>query len=92
MLPEPEEGQVVDFYIVSVGTDRRYANTRNDVVPDTYVGRNTSVMFENLELVAATSVYYMTVKAYSTSSSTATVTSNGMTPGADSRITRKLYI
>ncbi|XP_072033446.1 LOW QUALITY PROTEIN: uncharacterized protein [Amphiura filiformis] len=79
--------QVVDFYEAAVGTDRRYPKTRDNVVAFTNVGLNTSVTFQYLDLQPLTSVYYVTVRAYSASFSTAEVTSNGITPGFASVVT-----
>ncbi len=78
--------QTVDYYEVAVGTDRRYPKTRDNVVPFTYVGLNTSVTFEYLDLNPGTSEYFVTVRGYSASFSTAEATSNGMTPGVNSMV------
>ncbi len=80
--------QHVLYYIVSVGSDRRYPNTRNDIVPATFVGTNTSVVFEHLDLTV-NGLYFVTVQATSNSSSRATVTSNGMTVGVGNTVERK---
>jgi hypothetical protein len=73
----------VVFYEVSVGTDRRFPKTRDDIVPLTNVGLNKSVIFYDLDLTALTGIYYFTVNAYSASYSVATVTSNGFRVGYD---------
>ena len=82
----PLSTQTVDYYEVAVGTDRRYPKTRDNVVAFTNVGTNTSVTFEHLALQPVTSVYYVTVRAYSASFATAEVTSTGITPGVDSMV------
>ena len=75
-----------------MGTDRRYPKTRDNVVPFTYVGQNTSVTFRNLELTGVTSTYYVTVRAYSASLSTAEVTSTGISVGVDSTVLGKFSL
>ena len=86
MTKDHSTEQAVDFYQVAVGTDRRYPKTRDNVVPFTYVGQNTTVTFSNIELKALTSTYYVTVRGYSASFSTAEVTSNGINVGVDSTV------
>lgn len=75
---DSEEGnQKILYYEVALGTDRRFANTQDNVVPFTNVGLNESVTFYNLDLLADIATYYFTVRAYSTSYSIIEVTSNG---------------
>ena len=69
--------QEVSYYEVALGTDRRFPNTRDNVKPFTYVGKNKTVTFTNLELVQGTAKYFFSVKAYSASYSMALATSNG---------------
>ena len=71
------ETQEVSYYEVALGTDRRFPNTRDNVKPFTYVGKNKTVTFTNLELVQGTAKYFFSVKAYSASYSMALATSNG---------------
>ncbi|XP_038050876.1 uncharacterized protein LOC119724026 [Patiria miniata] len=78
--------QTVDYYEAAVGTDRRYPKTRDNVVPFTYVGQNTTVTFTNLNLLARDSTYYVTVRAHSASFATAEVTSTGINVGMDSTV------
>ncbi|XP_022102001.1 uncharacterized protein LOC110985344 [Acanthaster planci] len=78
--------QTVDFYEAAVGTDRRYPKTRDNVVPFTYMGQNTSVTFRNLDLTALDSTYYVTVRGHSASFSTAEVTSTGIKVGVDTQV------
>ncbi|KAL5015119.1 hypothetical protein ScPMuIL_009389 [Solemya velum] len=78
-----EGNQEVAYYEVALGTDRRFTKTRDNIVPYTNMGLNTTVTFYNLELVPGTATYYFTVRAYSTSSSVAEVTSNGFYVGYD---------
>ena len=73
-----------------MGTDRRYDNTRDNVVPWTDVGLNTSVTFYDLTLTPLEAIYYFTVRAYSTSYSRAEVTSNGFFVGFDGGVSGKL--
>ncbi|XP_033637389.1 uncharacterized protein LOC117298318 isoform X2 [Asterias rubens] len=84
MIKDHVTEQAVDYYEVAVGTDRRYPKTRDNTVPFTNVGQNTSVTFNNLDLQAAT--YYVTVKGHSASFSAAEVTSSGITAGVDSEV------
>ena len=70
--------QVVAFYEVGIGSDRRFPDTRNNIVPFTRAEKHDSyITFTNLDLIPGHAVYYCTVRAHSTSLSTATVTSNG---------------
>ncbi|XP_071798137.1 uncharacterized protein [Asterias amurensis] len=78
--------QAVDYYEVAVGTDRRYPKTRDNTVPFTNVGQNTSVTFNNLDLQVLTATYYVTVKGHSASFSTAEVTSTGIQAGVGSQV------
>ncbi|XP_038062441.1 uncharacterized protein LOC119732930 [Patiria miniata] len=78
--------QTVDYYEAAVGTDRRYPKTRDNVVPFTYVGKNTTVTFTNLNLIARDSTYYVSVRGYSASFATAEVTSTGINVGIDSTV------
>lgn len=76
-------------YEVALGTDRRYDNTRDNVVPWTDVGQNTSVTFYDLSLTPGLAIYYFSVRAYSTSNSKAEVTSNGFYVGFDKGVSGK---
>ncbi len=78
--------QAVDYYEVAVGTDRRYPKTRDNTIPFTNVGQNTSVTFSNLDLKTLAATYYVTVRGYSASFSTAEVTSTGINAGVDSKV------
>ncbi|KAL5014713.1 hypothetical protein ScPMuIL_008983 [Solemya velum] len=78
-----EGNQDIAYYEVALGTDRRFTKTRDNIVPYTNMGLNTTVTFYNLELIPGTATYYFTVRAYSTSSSVAEVTSNGFYVGYD---------
>ncbi|XP_078585863.1 uncharacterized protein LOC144867674 [Branchiostoma floridae x Branchiostoma japonicum] len=73
--------QLVDYYEVAVGTDRRYPSTRTNVRPFINVGRNRTVTFEYLHLIPRTGIYYVTVRAVSLASSRTEVTSNGIRVG-----------
>ena len=73
-----------------MGTDHRYDNTRDNIVPWTDVGLNTSVTFHDLTLTPFDAIYYFTVRAYSTSYSLAEVTSNGFYVGFDSGVTGEM--
>ncbi|KAL5015141.1 hypothetical protein ScPMuIL_009411 [Solemya velum] len=74
---DTEGHQKILYYEVALGTDRRFANTQNNVYPFTNVGVNESVTFYNLNLIPEIATYYFTVRAYSTSNSVVDVTSNG---------------
>ena len=80
-----EEGrhQVIDHYEVAIGTDRTSHKGRTNVRPFTNVGKNTSWVYHNLNLESEseTSFYYCTVKAYSASTASTEVTSNGIRVG-----------
>lgn len=73
--------QEITHYDVAVGSDVGYPNTRSDIVPFTSVGLNTSVTWENLDLVPQSIVYYSTVRAYTVSGAFIDVTSNGIRVG-----------
>ena len=81
--------QTVDYYEVAVGTDKRFPKTRDNIVPFTSVGKNLTVVFNNLDLQPLTSVYYITVRANSVSFATAEVSSNGVTAGVCSKVLGK---
>ena len=87
MKDDKNGNQEILRYEVALGTDRRYDNTRDNIVPWTDVGLNTSVTFYDLNLTPFEAIYYFTVRAYSTSYSLAEVTSNGFYVGFDSGIT-----
>ncbi|CAG2247498.1 unnamed protein product [Mytilus edulis] len=80
---EQHKTQQILYYEVSVGTDRRFPKTRDNVVPFTNVGGNKSVTFYDLNLESGLAIYYFTVRAYSVSYSVAMVTSNGFHVGYD---------
>lgn len=73
--------QEITHYDVAVGSDIGYPNTRSDIAPFTNVGLNTSVMWENLDLVPQRVVYYSTVRAHTVSGTFIEVTSNGIRVG-----------
>ena len=73
--------QEIDHYEVAAGTDRRFHITRNNVRPFTNVGLNVTWTFSDLELIPRSSIYYVTVRAYSVSSAMVEVTSNGIKVG-----------
>ncbi|XP_070573950.1 uncharacterized protein [Ptychodera flava] len=83
---EDGDHQIIDHYEVAAGTDRRYANTRGDVHPFVDVGLNTSHTFIELNLVPRKLRYFATVRAYSKSTATAQVTSNGIKVGYGGKI------
>ncbi|XP_022100316.1 uncharacterized protein LOC110984425 [Acanthaster planci] len=78
--------QSIDYYEAAVGTDPRYPKTRDNVVPFTHVGLNTTVTFTNLDLTVQDSTYYVTVRAYSVNFATAEVTSTGISVGIGSTV------
>lgn len=75
------------YYLVALGTDRRFNKTRDNVVPYTNVGTNTSVTFYDLDLTPGVAVYYFSVYAISKSFSKTLVTSNGFYVGYDGGVT-----
>ena len=72
-------------YQVAAGSDSRFPSTRSDIVPFTNVGLNTTITFENLDLVAM-ATYYITVRAFAESGEFIDATSNGITVGFDQPI------
>ncbi|KAI0215917.1 hypothetical protein LSAT2_032052 [Lamellibrachia satsuma] len=66
----------IKHYKVAVSTDHRFHNTRNNIRPFINIGLNMSWMFSDLYLIAHTSIYYVTVRTYSESSSMFYGTSN----------------
>ena len=78
---EASDYQTIASYEVAMGTDRRYANTRDNIHPFINVGLNTSWTFEYLDLVPITATYYVTVRAHSLSTTVTEVTSNGVKVG-----------
>lgn len=78
-----DRSQQVAYYLVALGTDRRFNKTRDNVVPYTNVGTNTSVTFYDLDLTPGVAVYYFSVYAISKSFSKTLVTSNGFYVGYD---------
>lgn len=80
------------FYEVALGTDRRYDSTRDNIVPWTKVGQNTSVTFYDLDLVPGEAMYYFSVRAHSSSNSIAEVTSNGFSVGYDEGVQGMFHI
>lgn len=76
---------------MALGTDRRFNKTRDNVVPYTNVGTNTSVIFYNLDLTPGNAVYYFSVYAVSKSFSKTLVTSNGFFVGYDGDVTGKQF-
>ena len=73
--------QRITYYEVAAGSDREYANTRTDIAPFTNVGLNTTHTFTNLNLVAQSVTYYITVRAHAVSGAYTDATSNGITAG-----------
>ena len=73
--------QTVLYYEVAAGTDRRYPSTRNDISPFVNVGLNKTWTFNHLDLVPLIAYYYITVRAYSVSTTMVEVTSNGIRVG-----------
>ena len=85
--PDIVDMQEVSYYEVALGTDRRFPNTRDNVVPFTNVGKNKTVTFTHLNLVRGTAKYYFSVKAYSATYSTALAVSNGFYVSEDAGVT-----
>ncbi|XP_076085497.1 uncharacterized protein LOC143056293 [Mytilus galloprovincialis] len=83
---QPLDQKIVK-YEVALGTDRRFAKTRDDTVPFTDVGLNKSVIFFDLHLTPGAGRYYFSVRAYSSSYSMVEVSSNGFYVGFDGGVT-----
>ena len=89
LIAAQDKSQQVAYYMVALGTDRRFNKTRDNVVPYTYVGDNTSVVFTDLELTPGVALYYFSVYAFSKSFSKTLVTSNGFFVGFKGGVTCK---
>ena len=72
-------------YEVAMGTDRRYAATRTNILAFQDMGLNTSCLIKNLQLKQNIR-YYTTVRAYSVSGAFSEVTSNGVFAGYSPQI------
>ncbi|CAH1250560.1 FAT1 [Branchiostoma lanceolatum] len=83
---QPEEHRAIDYYIVSVGTDRTSSRTRDNIVAPTNVGLNKTVCFYHLTLDPGDSYYYVNVQAYGKNFAPAEATSNGIRVGYDSGV------
>ena len=88
-LQQQDGSQQVAYYLVALGSDRRFNHTRDNIVPYTNVGTNTSVTFYDLDLTPGIAVYYFSVYAVSKSFSRTLVTSNGFFVGYDGGVTGK---
>ena len=73
--------QVIAYYEVSIGNDRREHNTRINIHYFANVGLNTSYTFTHLNLTSKTVTYYITVRAYSITGSFEEQYSNGIRVG-----------
>ena len=78
--------QSIDHFEVAVGNDRRYEDTRVNVMYYQNVGLNQSVTFYNLQLTEKTDTYYFTVRAYSKAGSFQESYSNGVKVGYTGKI------
>ncbi|KAI8485717.1 hypothetical protein Bbelb_365510, partial [Branchiostoma belcheri] len=83
---DENQHQAVAYYEVAVGTDRTYPKTRDNRVEFTNVGLNKTWTFHHLDLKPS-GLYYVTVRAYSTSNAMVEVTSNGIQVGFDVSVT-----
>ena len=84
---EAPDNQQVSYYEVGLGSDRRYSHTKDDIASFQNVGNASFVTFNNLDLTPGYAVYYCTVRAYSASLSTASVTSNGFSVSFNGGVT-----
>ena len=75
-----DAGQI-DSYWLAIGTDRRYAATRTNVLGFINVAKNTSYTAYNLSLTQFSVKYYVTVRAVGASGATSEATSNGLFVG-----------
>ena len=73
--------QKIVKYEVSIGNDRRYSKTRQNVHAFVDVGLNSSYTFTNLNLTAKFVTYYITVRATSEAGSSVIQTSDGVRVG-----------
>ena len=80
-IKSKKPSQSIDYFEVAVGNDRRYEDTRVNVVYYQNVGLNQSVTFHNLQLTKKTETYYITVRAYSKAGSFQESYSNGVKVG-----------
>ena len=76
-----DPSQMIDHYEVAIGNDRRYLDTRVNVMNFQNVGFNLSATFDNLKLTKKTETYYITVRAYSIAGSFQEAYSNGVKVG-----------
>ncbi|XP_064646638.1 uncharacterized protein LOC135499666 isoform X2 [Lineus longissimus] len=82
-----EKNQLVRYYEASLGTDRRFPHTKNNIVPYTKLnGSSLYTIFKYLKLQLH-GLYYVTIRAHSASSAMAEVTSNGFKAGYDDGVT-----
>ena len=73
--------QIITNYEIAAGSDMRYPNTRENIHPFINVGLSKTWTFSDLDLVARTATYYITVRAYSSNRAMVEVTSNGIKVG-----------
>jgi hypothetical protein len=73
-----QSSQIIMFYEVAVGTDRRKPETRDNIHSFINVGLNNTWTFSNLKLSSDNAYYYVTVRAHGLSSALTEVTSNGI--------------
>jgi hypothetical protein len=78
--------QRVEYYEVALGTDPQYSTTLSNIVPFVNIGLETTYTFTDINLIAMDQVYYVTVRAHSSSGAVAQVTSNGISAGYDNAI------
>ncbi|CAH1783352.1 unnamed protein product, partial [Owenia fusiformis] len=81
--------QEIIYYEVAVGNDRRYPNTRTNIHPFVRVDLNQSYHFTDLELLPGIGHYYITVRAFGSSSASRTQTSNGIRVGVGGTVVRQ---
>ena len=77
--------QRIKYYEIAIGSGRSSYTTKTNVRSFTNVGTNTSWVFHNLTL-GVDLVYYCTVRAYSISTASTEVTSNGIRVGQGGHI------
>lgn len=73
--------QEIEYFEVALGSNKKYANTRSDIVPFTTIGLEKSYEFVNLSLISETQTYFTTVRAHAVSGAVAEATSNGIVVG-----------
>ena len=73
--------QIISYYEVAVGTDRKFTNTRHNIHEFINVGLNRSHTFVGLNLTLQKTVYYITIRAHSVAGSFSEISTDGVRVG-----------